>query len=256
MGYFCSFTSGSKGNCALCVIDGARILIDAGTNTKYINSCLRELGLGPGDLNYIVITHAHSDHVSALPVLLKHTQAKLVCSYDTFDIIQTGGYVPTLFEPGETLDLGGVKVETAATPHDCLGSCCYSFGEGEHGLAYCTDMGVVTPEIFELMRRQKNIFIESNHDIEMLKTGPYPYYLKQRILSPRGHLSNADCAVVAARLALEGAGKIMLGHLSETNNRPDIAVSESLAALDKMGADRGVLLGAATARKMSPPVEI
>ncbi len=256
MGVFSAFTSGSKGNSAIYIKDDTRILIDAGTNTKYISGCLRELGLRPADLTHIVITHAHSDHVSALPVLLKHTDAQLVCTETTWDLLPAKRGEPMLFEAGDRFALGDVAVRTAETPHDCLGSCCYSFGEGQESLAYCTDMGTVTADIFELMRRCKTLFIESNHDVDMLKTGPYPYFLKQRVLSNRGHLSNRDCAQIVSRLVLEGTDRVMLGHLSETNNLPGLALRENRNALKMLGLPEETLLGAAAARQMQAPIQL
>ncbi len=256
MSLFCSFTSGSKGNSAIYIKDDTKILIDAGTNTKYISACLRELGLRPADLTHIAITHAHSDHVAALPVLLKHTDAQIVCSETTWDLLPARKGDPILFDPGDRFALGDVAVRTAETPHDCLGSSCFSFGEGQESLAYCTDMGTVTAEIFELMRRCKSLFIESNHDVDMLKTGPYPYHLKQRVLSARGHLSNRDCAQIVARLVLEGTERVMLGHLSEVNNLPGIALRENSNALLMFGLPQETLLGAAGARQMQKPIEL
>ena len=256
MAFFCNFTSGSRGNSGVYLDGSLRVLIDAGTNTKYIASCLRELGLTTQDLTHVVITHAHSDHVSALPVLMKHTDARLVCTEGTYFQLKVRQSDPLLFWEGESFALGDLQVRTAPTPHDCFGSCCYAFGEGEHGLAYCTDMGVVTADIFALMRSCGNLFIESNHDVDMLKNGPYPWPLKERVLSKNGHLSNADCAAVVGRLAANGTRRVMLGHLSETNNRPDIAVHESETALDHIGARREVLLGAAAALRMQRPVDL
>ncbi|MBR4875257.1 MAG: MBL fold metallo-hydrolase [Clostridia bacterium] len=256
MASFTSFTSGSKGNSAIYIKDNTRILIDAGTNTKYISGCLRELGLRPADLTHIVLTHAHSDHVSALPVLLKHTDAQLVCTETTWDLLPAKKGDPLLFEAGDRFALGDVAVRTAETPHDCLGSCCYSFGEGKENLAYCTDMGTVTAEVFELMRRSKTLFIESNHDVDMLKEGPYPYFLKQRVLSNKGHLSNRDCAQIIPRLVLEGVERIMLGHLSETNNLPHIAMRENSNALLMFGLPQETLIGAAAAKEMQATIQL
>lgn len=255
MGYFCSFTSGSQGNSGLYVSGDARILVDAGTTAKYISACLACLGLSPVDLTHIAITHCHSDHVSALPVLLKRTGARIVCSSTTYEYLNVNTKDPLLFEEGEELSLGGVTVRTAATPHDCLGSCCYSFGEGEGSLAVCTDIGAVTPEVFRLMSGSRNVIIEANHDLEMLKNGPYPYNLKRRILSPYGHLSNDDCGLVAARLALDGTSNITLAHLSRTNNRPEVAFNTVSAAMVRHGAPVGALRGVAEARKMKMILE-
>lgn len=256
MSIFCSLTSGSKGNSAIYIKENTRILIDAGTTTKYITGCLRELGLRPADLTHIVLTHAHSDHVSALPVLLKQTDAQIVCTETTWDLLPAKKGDPFLFEAGSRFALGDVEIRTAPTPHDCLGSCCYSFGEREESLAYCTDMGAVTADIFELMRRCKNLFIESNHDVDMLKAGPYPYHLKQRVLSNRGHLSNVDCAHIVSRLALGGVERVMLGHLSEVNNLPGIALRENRKALQSLDLPEEIVIGAAGARQMMKPMEL
>ena len=105
MRYFCSFTSGSKGNSAIYVSPGAKILIDAGSSAKYITSCLSKLGLCPGDLTHIVLTHAHSDHISALPVLSKYTDARLVCSEDTYDQLPFAKGEPLLFAEGDSFEL-------------------------------------------------------------------------------------------------------------------------------------------------------
>ena len=147
MRYFCSFTSGSKGNSAIYVSPGAKILIDAGSSAKYITSCLSKLGLCPGDLTHIVLTHAHSDHISALPVLSKYTDARLVCSEDTYDQLPFAKGEPLLFAEGDSFELNDVAVQTAPTPHDCDGSCCYLFGEDENSLGFGTDMGRVTERI-------------------------------------------------------------------------------------------------------------
>lgn len=254
MQYFCSFTSGSKGNSAIYVEGSTKILIDAGTNAKYISSCLSTLGLTPKDLTHVVITHAHSDHISALPVLLKHSTAQLVCTEGTYSQMKIDVNNPLLFWEGESFVLGDVAIATAATPHDCMGSCCYSFGLGDEGIAYCTDLGRMTDDIFALLSSKKTVFLESNHDVDMLRTGPYPYFLKQRVLSGVGHLSNVDCADAVSRLAAQGTEHVILGHLSETNNMPRIAISETEAALHKIGASQSVLLGAAAARSMLQPV--
>lgn len=255
MGYFCSFTSGSQGNSGVYVTENAKILVDAGTTARYITSCLACLGLKPSDLTHIAVTHCHSDHVSALPVLLKHTDARLVCSVTTYEYLNVNTASPILFEEGDGFSLGGVTVRTAATPHDCLGSCCYALGDGDGGIAICTDMGAVTAEVFALMRGRKNVFIEANHDLEMLKNGPYPYHLKKRILSSRGHLSNDDCGVIAARMALEGTSNITLAHLSRTNNCPQVAVDTVSEAMRRMDAPVQALKGVAEARKMKMIME-
>ena len=236
MTYFCTLASGSSGNSAFYCCGRQRILIDAGKNVRYLSSQLRRLGMGVGDLTHVLITHSHSDHVSALPVLLKHSRSVLVCSYDTYAAV--AAKLPPdppriLFEPGETLLLGDCPVRTFATLHDAPGSCGYAVGEERERVAFCTDTGTVTAEIFEAIRGSRTVVLEFNHDEEMLKHGPYPYPLKLRILSDRGHLSNAFAARVAAGLCREGTETLILAHLSAENNRPELALDAVSAALEK-----------------------
>lgn len=245
MTYFCTLASGSSGNCSIYVSGRERILADAGKNARYISEQLRHLGLGLSDLTHIVITHSHSDHVSALPVLLRHSGAVLVCSRDTWSAI--GGKLPpdvprVLFEEGESFCLGDCPVRTFATPHDALGSCGYVLGRGREQVALCTDMGTVTGEIFETIRGSRAVLLEFNHDAEMLKNGPYPYPLKRRILSDRGHLSNAFSAKVAARLCASGTEHVILAHLSAENNLPELALAAARQALEEAGLEAELYL--------------
>lgn len=245
MTYFCTLASGSEGNCALYVNGRQRILVDAGKNTKYINDALRQLALSVHDLTHILITHSHSDHVSALPVLLKHIRATLVCSDETFSAI--AGRLPfgvpvQLFTPGEGFWLGQVPVKTFATSHDAPGSCGYVLGQGSEQVAVCTDLGTMSGEIFETIRGSRVVLLESNHDGEMVKNGPYPYPLKVRILSDEGHLSNRFAAKVAVRLAESGTKTVLLAHLSAENNRPELALETVQSALREAGAVIQVVL--------------
>jgi len=254
MPYFCSFASGSSGNSALYVDGDLRILIDAGTNTKYISGCLAQLDLTPADLTHILITHSHSDHVSALPVLLKRTAAQVVCSEDTYSALSVPLHRAQLFTPDDRLELQGCAVQTFATPHDTPGSCGYVLGENK--VAVCTDLGQMTGEIYARLRGCHTVFLESNHDIEMLKNGPYPYYLKQRVLSAHGHMSNTLCAKVVHRLAQDGTRRVILAHLSAQNNTPRLAQSASAAALRYCGAQDTVALTVAPRQGLLPPVTL
>ncbi len=253
MTYFCTLASGSSGNSALYVSGRHRVLIDAGKNTKYLNDGLRQLALSVVDLTHVLITHGHSDHVSALPVLLKHTRATLVCSYETFTALAPRlpfGVPVVLFTPGDRLDLGGLPVRTFATSHDSPGSCGYVLGEGEEQAAVCTDLGTVTGDIFEAMRGSRAVLLEFNHDAEMVKNGPYPYPLKMRILSDQGHLSNKFAAKVAARLQESGTHTLLLAHLSAENNTPALALAAAREAL----AGRNIAIRLAPRSEPGDPV--
>ena len=245
MTYFCTLASGSEGNCYVYVSGRQRILVDAGKNTRYINQRLGELALSVGDLTHILITHSHSDHVSALPVLLKHTRATLVCSHGTFTAIASRlpcGVPVTLFQPGEELALGEIPAKTFSTSHDAPGSCGYVLGRGAEQVAVCTDLGTMSGDLFETIRGSGTVLLECNHDLQRLWNGPYPYPLKQRILSDRGHLSNAFSAKVAVRLCQTGTRRLLLAHLSAENNTPQLALSAVRGALEQAGLEAHVAL--------------
>ena len=245
MTYFCTLASGSEGNCYVYVSGRQRILVDAGKNTRYINQRLGELALSVGDLTHILITHSHSDHVSALPVLLKHTRATLVCSHGTFTAIASRlpcGVPVTLFNPGEELALGEIPAKTFSTSHDAPGSCGYVLGRGAEQVAVCTDLGTMSGDLFETIRGSGTVLLECNHDVQRLWNGSYPYPLKQRILSDRGHLSNAFSAKVAVRLCQTGTRRLLLAHLSAENNTPQLALSAVRGALEQAGLEAHVAL--------------
>ena len=253
MTYFCTLASGSSGNCHLYVTDRVCILIDAGTTAKYITAALAKLGLTPTDLTHILVTHGHSDHISALPVLLKRTGAPVWCSWETAGNIRfPEGRRAQIFMPGQRLDLDGCPVQTFATPHDIPGSCGFVLGQGSARVGLCTDLGEMTGEIFSHLQGCALVCLESNHDEVLLKNGTYPYHLKQRILSRRGHLSNEACSRVAVRLAQTGTRQLILAHLSRENNHPRLALETTLEALRL--ADSGAEVHIAPASEPGEPV--
>ncbi|MEA5038385.1 MAG: MBL fold metallo-hydrolase [Clostridiaceae bacterium] len=237
MGYFCTFASGSSGNCAFYMDGRARVLIDGGTNMKHIDRCLRTLGRSMDELTHILITHGHSDHISALPVLLKHTRATVVCTEGTAEYLcalPLGARVETI-ATGHAFELCGCPAVAFPTPHDAEGSCGFVMGEGHTRVGICTDLGMPTSEAAAALIGCRVVLLESNHDVEMLKHGPYPIYLKRRILSERGHLSNEDSAKLAQYLAVRGTEHILLAHLSAENNTPELALRACRAALVQAG---------------------
>ena len=229
------FASGSSGNCLLLSSGGTHILIDAGISMRRVKSALACAGLTIQDIGGVLITHEHSDHISGLKMLLKyyalplyapHTVAARLCGMlpDAVDCMHV---IPV----GESFRVGSLQVRAFHTPHDTDESVGYRV-EGEGCFAMATDMGHVSQEVVEGLLGADIALIESNHDLEMLRNGGYPFYLKRRILSARGHLSNADCALLARQLAESGTGAIALGHLSRENNRPELALRETAAALE------------------------
>lgn len=234
-----TFASGSTGNCSLISDGGANILLDAGISARRTESCLADCGLSPRDLCGVLITHEHSDHISGLPVLTKKYPdlrvyaPSLLCSAlrrAVPSLEPSLNYIPV----GESFTLGGLSVRAFRTPHDAAFSVGYRF-ESDVSLAFATDTGCVTDEMLTGLTGADIALIESNHDLDMLRDGPYPYPLKRRILSENGHLSNDDCAKLALSLAKSGTKHIIIGHLSRENNRPELAlgtVESALCGLD------------------------
>ena len=229
------FASGSSGNCLLLEDRETLLLIDAGISRRRVAAALKALDFELEQICGVLITHEHSDHISGLKMLLKyyalplyapHTVAARLCGMlpDAVDCMHV---IPV----GESFRVGSLQVRAFHTPHDTDESVGYRV-EGEGCFAMATDMGHVSQEVVDGLLGADIALIESNHDLEMLRNGGYPFYLKRRILSARGHLSNADCALLARQLAESGTGAIVLGHLSRENNRPELALRETAAALE------------------------
>ena len=237
----CCLYSGSKGNATFISAGGANILIDAGKSAKSLCLALDQIGVDVDSLDAIFITHEHNDHVSALRTLSHKHKIPihiLLSSAQIFRGLQDEKLCECLqIYPGNefTTQVKGLSVKAFATPHDSRASVGYrlSFecGGEEVSIAYATDTGHVTDKMRENLLGCFAAVIESNHDVDMLMNGPYPYELKQRISSNKGHLSNADCAELASLLAQNGTKNIMLAHLSEENNDPELAYGEALSAI-------------------------
>ena len=231
------FASGSSGNCLLLSGSGTHILIDAGISMRRIQQSLARSDLSMREIGGVLITHEHSDHISGLKMLIKHCAPPIYAPRTVANRLR--GCLPEaegllhVIPVNEAFTIGSLTVNAFHTPHDTDESVGYRV-EGEGIFALATDMGHVTEEVFSALSGADTVLIESNHDEEMLRYGPYPVWLKRRILSDRGHLSNACCAQLSRKLALGGTRRIILGHLSRENNTPALALSaarESTAGL-------------------------
>lgn len=231
----CIFASGSSGNCMLLSGGGANILVDAGISARRIVNSLASMHLTMDDVSGVLITHEHSDHISGLKTLIKNHNVKLYAPRTVAN--RLAGMLPetqdvmTHIPVGESFMIAQFNILAFHTPHDTDESVGYRI-ERDGIFALATDIGHVSAEVERGLLGADTVLIESNHDETMLRYGAYPVYLKRRILSARGHLSNDDCACFLRRLAESGTKQVILGHLSRENNSPAKAMSAAAAALE------------------------
>ena len=232
-----TLASGSSGNAAVLSCGDTHLLIDAGISCRRITTALKELGLAPAELTAILVTHTHSDHISGLNTLLKKTDCPILATPRTCRELDCRfpGIEPRLMEAEGAVTLGEVDIQPIPTSHDASGSCGWRLDTEGGSVGLLTDTGYVTDEALDLLPGVDMAILEFNHDVEALCSGPYPYYLKQRILGLQGHLCNEDAAQFAVTLAENGASDIVLAHLSRDNNTPTMALNAAAAALDGAG---------------------
>ncbi|MBR2579323.1 MAG: MBL fold metallo-hydrolase [Clostridia bacterium] len=235
----CPLCSGSSGNSVyIGVSQDSGLLVDIGVNTKRMELLLNENSIDVHSIRAILITHEHIDHVAGLKVFAKKYGVKVYASEGTIASLREKG-VLTDKHDFEILslkekNLGFAGVRTFFTSHDCKQGTGYviSGADGE-SVAVCTDLGYISDDVKQALCGCKSVVIESNHDVMMLQNGPYPYYLKRRILSDVGHLSNDACAEFLPYLVNRGTRNIVLSHLSEKNNIPELARQTALYSFEK-----------------------
>ncbi len=238
----CCLYSGSKGNSAFIEAGGARILIDAGKSAKALCSALKDINVDVDSIDAIFITHEHRDHISALQTLSHKHKIPIYMLLSSAERVFYGIQDERLCDclmlqlrDSFTVQVHELTVKAFPTPHDSMGAVGFrlTFTENgeEYSVGYATDTGHVTKAMRENLTGCFAAIIESNHDLEMLREGPYPPELKQRISSKKGHLSNINCAEFAAELCASGTKHIMLAHLSEENNLPEIAYNETFSSI-------------------------
>lgn len=226
-----SIASGSSGNCIYVGNENTHILVDAGISNKRIEAGLNEIGLSGNDINAICITHEHSDHTKALGVLSRKYEIPIYSTSGTIEAIKSdmtlGAYPHNLFRtitPDSEFTIGNIVIKPFCIYHDASDPVAYRFECENKAAAVATDMGHYDDYIIEHLKNLNAILLESNHDIRMLESGPYPYYLKRRILSDCGHLCNDNCGKLICEIMNDGLKYVFLGHLSAENNYPDLAL--------------------------------
>ena len=236
---FRTLASSSSGNCILIQNGGTNLLVDAGISCRKITQRLKACGLTPGDLSGILVTHEHNDHVAGLQVLLKRHNIPVYASEGTCNALAwrypvTASHL-MVAPPGSFFELGSLTVTTFPTPHDAAESVGYVLSNGEKSAAVATDLGEVTDYVEQAVTGTDLVLLETNHNVDMVRNGPYPRHLQQRILSGVGHLCNETAAQFAVRLAHSGTKAFVLAHLSKENNTPELAYEAVHHALEQEG---------------------
>ncbi len=255
---FCSLVSSSKGNAVLVSNGKTNILIDCGISKRRTADALAQAGVSPRDLDAILVTHEHNDHISGVGVMSRGYDIPVYANEKTWAAMERAlGRVEEankkLFRVGESFEINGVGVTSFAIPHDAACPVGYSlFTEGLK-LSVATDMGHIDESVVDSICGSDIVLLEANHDLAMLQNGRYPAALKRRILGQFGHLSNDSSAQIAVRLLRSGTRAILLGHLSEENNLPDLAYAAVKGALTGAGArlERDIRLAVANRYELS-----
>ena len=242
----CLLASGSKGNSILVESGKTRLLIDAGLSARELRKRLDSLGVEAESLDALLITHEHGDHVRGLGPLVRQLDLPVYLQTDLARKLPDVGKPECVreFVDGEEFTIKDLTIRPFAITHDCLAPVGFTL-DGELGkVGVATDLGVVTRLVTECLQDCRALVLETNHDEELLRDGPYPWKLKQRVRSNHGHLSNNAAGNLLQSLLWSGLETVFLGHLSETNNRPDLAVDVVNAILEKQNiCEPQVLLG-------------
>jgi phosphoribosyl 1,2-cyclic phosphodiesterase len=221
--------SGSSGNCVYVETDGVKLLFDAGISAKQAESRLASLGKNIRDVDALIISHDHRDHTTGMGTFHRKFGLPVYVTAKTFLEVRRRikiGHVCDVrhFNSGDTLQFGPVRVETLATPHDAVDGVAFVIEDGDHRFGLLTDLGHVFDGLVNVVSTLDAVLIESNYDPAMLDAGPYPEFLKHRIRGPHGHLSNTDAADLLQRACPTRLRWACLGHLSQHNNQPDVAL--------------------------------
>lgn len=235
-----SIASGSSGNCIYIGSDDTHILVDAGISNKRIEQGLNDIGLKGSELDGILVTHEHSDHIKGLGVLARKHHVPIYATKETLDEISAcaslgkiDGELFTPVVPDVDFTIGDLSINPFHIDHDAVNPVAYRVKNKNRSVAVATDMGHFDAYIVEHLQGLDGLLLESNHDVRMLETGPYPYYLKRRILGDHGHLSNENAGRLLNLILHDGMKKIFLGHLSKENNYEELAYETVRLEIDQ-----------------------
>ena len=243
---FCSLYSGSSGNSLLVKSDNTNILIDAGVSCKKIENGLEDLGVKPEDIDAVLITHEHTDHVQGLGTFVKKHKVPIFVNQETLDSMpKQRDKIPddkiNTFKVSDYFEVNDLKIVPFEIPHDAANPCGFSIFYNDKKMCVATDIGDVNKNILKNLEDSDFVLLESNYDPEVLKYAPYPYHLKTRISSPIGHLSNNMAGKTISYLLQGKLKQAMLGHLSKHSNFPELAYKTVVEELMKNNQDESSL---------------
>lgn len=244
--------SGSKGNCTVIMTDEAKIIIDMGISYQTLKKSLEEDSLSLNDFTGILITHCHKDHTNGLASLVKHTKLKVYIPIKMYDSLKELISKDDCIFIEDNFKINDIKIELIHTSHDAPASVGYIIENNNKSLVYVTDTGYINRKYLNRMTAKDCYIIESNHDEKMLMDGPYPRFLKERVISDKGHLSNTTTAKYLQKIIGDNTKRIVLAHLSETNNTEELAYNTTKDLLN----DKDIEVLVAKQHESTPIIEV
>lgn len=230
----CPLASGSKGNALYISCNGQSFLIDAGLSGAEIERRLSAVGMEAGHLTAIIITHEHSDHINGAGILSRRFHIPVYVTEETHEAAKGLGKIEnlTFFQCGRSFEIDKILISPFSTSHDACDPVGLTLEYNDQKIGIATDLGMVTNLVRESLKNSNVLYLESNHDPDMLMNGPYPWHLKQRIKGRTGHLSNMDARILVSELRTDRLKHVILAHLSEKNNCPQKASGEVMQSLN------------------------
>lgn len=242
---FCNLFSGSTGNSSLVITDNTKILIDAGESAKKIVDALFNFNISITDIDGIVVTHEHSDHTKAIPILSKRYNVPIYANVETFNAMESlynkEIFNKNFFIPYKNFKIKDLDFFAFNVPHDAANPCAFNIFYKENKISVATDLGHINTDIMQYLKNSSFILLESNYDSNILKCSKYPYYLKERISGPLGHLSNETSGKVVSSLMHYGLNHVELAHLSKENNFPELAYKTVVDTLIENNYDENTI---------------
>ena len=236
---FCNLYSGSSGNCSFVETDNTKLLIDCGVSSKKLEEALNSINVKTSELDGIIISHEHSDHIKGLATICKKYNIPVYANNATFTNIKQNisDDIKIKFKTNEKFEVGDIKIFPFQIPHDAADPCGFNLYHDNKKITVATDIGHMENSILKKLDESDFLLLESNYEPDMLKCSKYPYMLKKRILGPNGHLSNEDAGLTISELVKSGLTNIMLGHLSEQNNFPELAYQTVMTSIISRNVD-------------------